>query len=130
MASARFQPRYPDGREYSWFSIRGNGFRSHTIWPLASASSAIPTRNGSPGSPITRLILELAVTLPNRRNAHSSDHSHPWLHPSASVAWFERARGGSERFRPECREWLRPARIACLQGRPVEGPRVVRGTKY
>jgi hypothetical protein len=68
------------------------------------------------------------VTLPKRRNVHCHDCLQPELHPSADAALFERVRGGSERCRPECREWLRPVRTAYLQVRRVEEPRVVRGT--
>ena len=68
------------------------------------------------------------VTLPKRRNVHCHDCLQPELHPSADAALFERVRGGNERCRPECREWLRPARTAYLQVRRVEEPRVVRGT--
>jgi len=51
--------RYPDRREYSWFSTRSMGSAStmpfcHRSWPLAPAPSTIPMRSGSPGSPITR----------------------------------------------------------------------------
>jgi exodeoxyribonuclease-3 len=59
--------RYPDGREYSWFSTRSNGFRiDHAFLshPLAARPGAIHFSNEervagfSDHSP---LILELAV---------------------------------------------------------------------
>jgi len=53
--------RYPDRREYSWFSTRNNGFRiDHAFLSqelaasAAPAPSTIPMRSGSPGSPIAR----------------------------------------------------------------------------
>jgi exodeoxyribonuclease III len=51
--------RYPDRREYSWFSTRSNGFRiDHAFLSkglaAAPAPSTIPMRNGSPGCPTTR----------------------------------------------------------------------------
>ena len=54
----RWRHRYPERREYSWFSTRSNGFRiDHAFLSqnltAPPAPSTIPTRRGLPGSPIT-----------------------------------------------------------------------------
>jgi len=59
--------RYPDGREYSWFSTRGNGFRiDHAFLshPLAARAGAIHYSHEERVARISDhspLILELAV---------------------------------------------------------------------
>jgi len=54
-----WRDRYPDRREYSWFSTRNNGFRiDHAFFSqeLAACAGSVrySLRSGSPGSPITR----------------------------------------------------------------------------